>query len=339
MNHPSKKQGFERIVAVLGLAVALGTCAHAQTQDVSPPSPAHALSCLQRPERAPQYPSKHSYDNTPGFMRLQLQFAKPDEGPTVRVLSNTAREDMQDVVMRYVERYRLPCLTPTDGIVSAVQEFSFSNSDLAPLPYDEEGARRPAFCIVMPRKDVEPPSMLGNSVSHIVATAAFSGDGESPPEVKIIHSSGTGAMEALVRERLAEYRMPCRHAGDAPQAMRQQFTFVPAGVRRYVLKRQAFGLAEFLGMTTDARQLQADFDFNTMNCPFKLHYSIYGPALPNEVRASGKKDPNRVAFLHWMKARQLAFASDRQANDMFGQTVQIDVPCGRLNLQPQPSPN
>lgn len=322
-----------RLLAAFSMAAALAGGAQAQT-DSTPPSVAQSLSCLSKPSSRIEYPAQHRLDRGSGFMRLRLHFEKPDAAPRVEVLSNTAREDMQDRVYRYVADYRLPCLKPADGTVSAVQEFHFSNTDMEDLPVPEAPQRRLAFCIVMPREDVRPIQSLSSQVQHVVASAVFSGKGDQAPEVKFLHSSGDKRLEEAVIERLQAYRLPCRTGKEEPQALHQQFTFVPVGHRRFVLKHDAFTLPAFLGMTQGAQQLKVFFDFNTMNCPFKVNYTLYGPALPNEVEVGGESDPNRVPFLKWLSQRQLAFSSDKQARELFGQTLQIQVPCGQLDLQP-----
>lgn len=333
MNHPSQKLGFGRMVVILGLLGGPGIAAHAQTKDVTPPSAAQSLKCLVRQEKLPVYPHQHELNRTEGFMRVQLHFSKADAPPRIEVLVSTAAPEMQERTFRYLEGYRLPCLSASEGTVKAVQEFSFKNTDREPLPVEAD--RKQEFCIVMPREPIEvPQSFLGSRhVEHVVAVASFSGDGQQAPEVTLIHSTASRSVETMVRERLAQYRMPCRSGAEPPQSMHQQFSFSPAGERRYVLKREVFGLAEFLGLTAGVRQLQAEFDFATMGCPFKVDYTIYGSSLPNEVR-SDKKDPNRISFLKWLSERQIAFANDKQANELFGQTVQIQVPCGSLNLKP-----
>ncbi|MGM9516342.1 hypothetical protein ACS5PK_18980 [Roseateles sp. DB2] len=322
-----------RLLAAFVISAALGGAAQAQT-DSTPPSAAQSLSCLRLPSAALSYPAKHRFDRSHGLMRLRLHFEKPDAAPRVEVLANTAREDMQDRVYRYVDDYRLPCLRPEDGTVSAVQEFNFSNSAMEELPVPETPQRRLPFCLVMPREDMRAPMSLSQQVQHVVASALFSGTGDQPPEVKILHSTGDRRIEEAVIERVQSYRLPCRTGQQEPQVMRQQFTFVPAGHRRFVLKQDAFSLVDFLSMTQGAQQLKAFFDFDTMNCPFKVNYTMYSPALPNEVAVGGKRDPNRIPFLRWLRERQLAFSSERQANELFGQKVQIQVPCGRLDLQP-----
>lgn len=321
-----------RLLAAFFMAAAAAV-AQAQT-DSTPPSAAQSLSCLKRPSSAIEYPGQYWHDRGSGFMRLRLHFEKPDAAPRVEVLSNTAREDMQDRVYRYVADYRLPCLQAADGTVSAVQEFSFSNTAMEELPVPEAPQRRHSFCIVLPREGMRAPLTLSTQVQHVVASAVFSGTGDQPPEVTLLHTTGDKRLEESVIERVRSYRMPCRTGQEEPQAMQQQFTFTPAGHRRYVLRNDAFTLTAFLGSTQGVQQLKAFFDFDTMNCPFKVNYTMYGPALPNEVEVGDERDPNRVPFLKWLSQRQLAFGSEKQANELFGQTLQIQVPCGQLDLEP-----
>ncbi|MFG6467490.1 hypothetical protein [Roseateles sp. BYS87W] len=299
-------------------------------------SPAQSLACLVKPERAPRYPVKHKLDRAFGGMRVKLSFTRPDAAPQVEVLFNSAREDMQDEAMDYLRRYRLPCLTPADGTVTAVQEFSFSNTDrdATPLPAERAPGEAP-FCLVMPRQDMRPWNTFGNEIEHLVVAATFSGNGQQPPEVKVIHSTGSKRMEDAVRERLAEYRMPCRTGAEPPQGFQQQFSYVPPGHRRYGFKREAFGLVEFLRMTRHPQALRAAFDFGTMACPFKVKYTLYGGAVPNEAVEQGRRGPpdlNKLPFLTWLAGLELGFKNESQANDLFGSVLQIDVPCGTLNL-------
>lgn len=315
------------------LLASLAAAAQAQTE-VRAASEAQSLACLVKPAQAPRFPQRHKLDKGFGGMRLLLTFTKPDEAPSVEVLYNSAREDMQDEVERYVSRYRLPCLTLQDGSVKAVQEFSFNNTDrdATPLPPERTG-KAPPFCLVSPRHDMEGWSSIGRQeVEHVVIAATFSGDGKQPPEVTILHSTGSSRAEAAVRARLAQYRMPCRTGSEGPQSFQQQFTHVPSGYRRAVFKREAFELVEFLRMTREPMKLTASYDFQTMNCPFKVDYMVYGGAVPNEAKTSGAADPNRAPFLSWLAGLKLAFANDKQANDLFGSQLQINIPCGTLNL-------
>lgn len=323
---------MRRFAAAMVLA-GCGIGAHAQTE-VHQPSPAQALACLVRPEQPPRFPKQDKLDKGWGGMRVLLKFKRPDDAPEVEVLFNSAREDMQDAVHRYLSGYRLPCLAPKDGIVSAVQEFSFSNADrdISPVPPEPKNGEQP-FCLVAPREDMRGITLYAGrlTVQHVVVDASFTGNGDQPPELKVVYATEKGPFEKAVRERLAGYRMPCRKAGWEPQHFRQTFTMVPQGDARYSLKRQTFTLAEFLGMTREPAKLRANYDFKTMGCPFKVRYTLFGGGMPNEAVVAGPKDPNKLPFLNWLAGLQLAVDEDT-ANGLFGSMLEINVGCGALKL-------
>lgn len=320
------------------LLVLASLCGTAQAQtETRVASEAQSLACLVKPATPPRFPVRHKLDRGFGGMRVVLTFKKPDSAPEVEVVFNSAREDMQDAVHDYLRHYRLPCLTPRDGVVRAVQEFSFTNTDRDATPLaDESSPDRPPFCLVMPRRDMEGWQSLDRSqIQHVVVAATFSGDGQQPPDVKIVHSTGSARAEAAVRERLSEYRMPCRTGKEGLQAFQQQFSYVPHGYRRFAFTREAFGLVDFLRMTREPDKLRANYDFASMGCPFRVRYMVYGGGVPNEATVKGAKPPidvNKKPFLTWLAGLQLDFKNSSQANDLFGSELQVDVPCGTLNL-------
>jgi hypothetical protein len=318
------------------LAWSMGASAYGGPVDATPRSPAQLLTCLQVPTQPMKYPEQFRYDHGTGFMRVKLSFEAPDAKPRVEVLSNTAREDMQDLVYQRLAKYRLPCLTPEDGVVSAVQEFSFTNTDREPLPLPPDEKDAASVCIVMPREGASDGRLESREVENVVVAVTFYGDSQEPSNAKVIYSTGSTALERAALEYVAKYRMPCRTAGDKPFVFRQTFGYRPPGNRTYVFKREGFGLMEFLAMTEGARELEADFDTRTMNCPFKVNYTAYGPHLPNEVYSGdSRRDANRAIFLEWLSKRQLAFTNDKQRRELWGSQLQINVPCGRLSLHPK----
>ena len=322
--------------ALLSWAVAGGAMAAAGATDVSPPSPAQSLSCLQRPEQPPKFPERGNYDRTGGFARVKLKFVAPDQAPEVQLLANSLREDMLDVVTRYADRYRLPCLQPTDGTVSAVQEFEFSNTQKAPLPLapdETTGRGRLDLCYLRPKRDmVFNTSAAGREVNNVVITMTFAGNGEQPPEVKVLHAQAVPFAVESVVEWAAGSRMPCRQAGDAPVVLQQSFRLYPPGLTRQVLKVEQLDLVDFLAMTENPNAEGVRFDFNTMACPFNVNYTMYGPTLPNEV-TDGEKKPDRAIFIDWLARQNLKFKSAKQARALFGEDLQIRVPCGELDLR------
>jgi len=325
-------QRIAALCAFIGAMVAVP--ARAQTE-VGPQSDARSLACLSKPDKAPTYPARHALDRASGGMRVLLKFTRPDAAPEVQVLFNSAREDMQDEVHAYLRRYRLTCLTAADGVVTAVQEFSFSNTDRDPTPMPwERGRNQPPLCLVQPRTDMSMGlTPMDGDVEHVVAVVSFNGDGQQPPEVKFVHSTGNPRLEHAVRERVAEYRMPCRQGTEAAQSIQQQFSYWPPGRSRATFNKEAFSLVEFLRMVKGREQLVADFDFNTMGCPFKVTYGVYGGNVPNEATVRGApRDPNRQPFLAWMASQKIAFQNERQQRDLFGSQLQIDIPCTTMKL-------
>lgn len=330
--------------AGLGLMAALfgqATPAAAQArEDVTPPSDAQSLACLQRPADQPVFPPRATYERSSAWVRVGLRFSTPTAPPEVEILANTMREDQLDTVQRYVKRYRLPCLQASDGSVQAVQEFKFNNSELAPLPVPPDRPRATPSCIVQPTERISINQLVpSRQIEHVVLTMAFTPSTSgtpAAPQVKVLYTDASSEVLRSVTEWAAQSRMPCltgeSAAAQGPVVLRQSFNFRPYGHRGYTFKDARFPLPKFLGMVKDLEGLKADFDFDTMNCPFKVNYTVYGPRLPNEVTAGRPVNPNRVPFLKWLAARDLNFKSDKMANDLFGEIVQIDVPCGKLAL-------
>ena len=324
-----------RRLLVAGLLSACALGASAQTE-VMTRSEAQRLGCLAKAANPPRYPVRGKLDREYGAMRLLLKFSKPDAKPVVEVLFNSAREDMQDQVFDYVSRYRLPCLLPEDGVVTAVQDFTFQNNDRdpTPMPVEAGAGDRPPLCVVMPRRELDYTMGIGRpEAEHLVAEIIFNGDGEQPPDVRFTYSSASARFEKAVRDWVSEYRMPCRTAKDKQRIVEQRFSMFPNNKRRYGFKRERFPLIEFLAMTREPMKLSARFDLKTMGCPFKVDFVIGGGGFPHQASVRGPADPNKVGFLAWLQALQLDFKSEDMANDLFGSQLQVDVPCGTLDLQ------
>jgi len=319
-------------------AIALAMAASgatAQTEVVTR-SEAQRLACLVKSAPAPHYPKPGEALTARGTMRLKLKFNKPDAEPTVEVLFNSAREDMQEQVYTYVAGYRLPCLQHDDGEVMAVQDFTFQNGDQDPWPaMATRNERRPLPCIVMPRKALVyegDPRPGRPRTEHLVAYITFRGDGNQPPEVEFVYSKASSHLERAVRDKISEYRMPC-YTGAKPFVIQQTFSYFPDGKRRFGFQRDRFSLMDFLGMTREPQKLRARFDLNSMSCPFSVTYYVGASTFPNRTEERGPVDLNRTGFLNWLASLQIAFSSDEMANDLFGSDIQIDVPCGVLDLQ------
>lgn len=327
-----------RRLLMTGMLSACALSAFAQTEVVTP-SEAQKLGCLVKPAEAPRYPEQNKLDRAQGSMRLLLKFSKPDSKPAVEVLFNSAREDMQDRVYDYVAGYRLPCLQPEDGEVSAVQDFSFQNNDLDPTPIPMNAKDRSPLCIVTPRRDLDYQlSLIGRpKAEHLVALITFRGGPEQPPEVTFAYSNASSRYEQAVRERVSEYRMPCRTVQDKPRTVEQRFSMYPATKRRHGFTQERFPLMNFLAMTRDPKRLKAHFDLNTMGCPFSVNFVLGGGGYPHEASVKGRRDPNTLGFLRWLAALEFDFKSEDAANDLWGSELQVDVPCGTIDLAGDPA--
>ena len=329
---------------LLALALALAPPA-AQAQTALPDETGTAaLQCLQRRATPPAFPAEElrRHRSAHGYLRVQLVFSQADREPVVKVLANTASEAMQDAVMDYLRSYRLPCMNPAFGPVSAVQEFAFdalASPEGKPLRQTDQGPDgNPKACIVMPRTGLEwSGGRLQRGTVVVRIEARFAGPADQPPAVKVVSSDASGATESAVLDYLAAYRMPCREAGDKPYAFEQTFMFTPNGTPRAAFKERQLPLGQFLGFMKNATAEQVFFDFNSMACPFQLDWTIWQPQSANTVRQIGKPNPNRAEFTAWLAALQMDLP-ERRAKQVFGDRIVIDVPCGALDFREARAP-
>ncbi len=328
-----------RLVVASGLVMAcvLAVQAHAATVNA-----AETLGCLTKEGDTPQLAAHLLRRPGPieGTVRVQLRFSRPDAAPEVVILVNTASEAMQDFVYASVKRYRLPCL-PADGdAVLAVQQFRFDGavaervtvSNLSPFEQARQHDGEP--CLVKPRQ--APPSHFTGATpipSKVLAVLRFDGDGNAPPTVMIQHAQGDPAFADAVIAYGKQYRMPCRQAGDKPVHGEQLFVLGFDRIKDARFVDERVPLSKFLTWVKDRQQLHASFDFDTMNCPFRVRWHFRRPALPNSVVDLGTPNPRRDAFLTWM-AKLETMVNPRDAVNLFDESIDVDIPCGQLKLEP-----
>ena len=304
---------------------------------------ADPLACLQKGGPRVDYPSRDRQHLTPGFVRVSLEFHAPDEPPKVSILFRAASEEMLDEVRWHVRGYRLPCL-PRGQATTAVQEFVFKPRDSGDITWTEPRALaaqagdrgeelRMAACTRTPRT---PPDLWGPTFDrrevNVIVEMTFQGP-DREPGVKVMYTSASTSQVASVTDYVRQYRVPCMAAGGKPYVVQQQFTYRPAGAEVRVFK-EAVKLSAFLSNVKGIRQMHADFDFKTMNCPFQVAWTLGKPAVDNRVGEVGAPDPNRAEFLAWLAGLQMNL-SPLQFEQMLGQAVIINVPCGSLKLAPE----
>lgn len=321
----------------------LACAAQAQVVEIDRVDP-QALACLQKDGPAIRYPARDEQMRNSGHVRVSLKFTAPDRAPEVMVLFRAASEAMVDEVNWFVRGYRLPCMPAGGASVLAVQEFEFkprvtdsitwtAPRAVAAREETSQGRPRALSCMRTPK---EPPEYGGSTLQREVANAfvelSFTAP-DAPPEVRMAYASVGERQAKLVTDYVRQYRLPCLAAGAKPYVVQQHFQFRPYGVSARVFK-DAVSLTSFLSNMKGVQSLRADFDLNTMACPFQVAWTLGKPALDNRVGEVGKPDLNRTEFLTWLAGLEMEVKAT-QFEQLVGQTVIVNVPCGRLALVPK----
>ncbi len=329
---------------LMAVAASFFACAaQAQMVEIDRVDP-QALACLQKGGPAIRYPADAEKMRLPGHIRLSLKFTAPDRAPEVTVLFRAASEAMLDEVQWFVRGYRLPCLPPGGATVLAVQEFEFTPRVTDPITWTAprpvaareealQGRPKALSCMRTPK---EPPEFAGSSLQREVSNAfvelSFTAP-DAPPEVRMVYTSVGERQAKAVADYARQYRLPCLEAGAKPYVVQQHFQFRPYGAGARVFK-DAVSLTSFLSNMKGIRALRTDFDLNTMSCPFQVAWTLGKPALDNRVGEVGKPDLNRAEFLAWLAGLEMEM-KDPQFEQLVGQRVIVNVPCGKLKLEPQ----
>lgn len=324
------------------LASLVGGFAHAQAVVVNDPANS-LMRCLRKGDEALVYPEQFRQLKLGGYVRVKLNFVRADQEPEVEVLSRALSEGLLETVQRYLSQYRLPCL-PAGKTAVAVQEFRFSMLAAAQVSWTDlrdisdpetAGVYR---CLRTPTEplQIESPAFgmaaraKRKDVGNLLLRMRFdSVDG--PPKVTIVHDSLPIEQRRAMLEYVAQYRMPCLAAvGEDAITIEQLFHFGSSeSGSRMVLADMDF--LKFLGAVKDIKQQKANFDFNTMACPFQVLWVAGMPIQKNRVAEVGPRNLNRTEFLAWLSGLSLNVSAD-VLEHVLGQTMKIDVPCTVLEL-------
>lgn len=334
---------FMVLMGLFGVLMTLD--AQAQLVELNRVDP-QALACLRKEGPAPTYPAEDERLRLPGLVRLSLRFTAPDQAPEVELLFRAASEAMLEEVKWFVRGYRLPCMAPGEAPVTAVQEFAFNPRVTDPItwtaprpvqdspPGEAARAARPS-AVACTRTPKGQPDYAGGSlqreVSNVFVRLSFTAP-DAPPEVKVVYATPGADQAKAVTDYVSQYRMPCLAPGAKPVRVQQHFQFRPYGVGARVFK-DAVPLVAFLSNMKGIRSQRASFDFNTMACPFQVAWTLGKPGLENSVGQVGKPDLNRTEFLAWLAGQEMDL-KDRQFEQMVGQTLIVNVGCGRFDLAP-----
>ncbi|MFG6486274.1 hypothetical protein ACG04R_06295 [Roseateles sp. BYS78W] len=324
-------------------AVLLWQLAPVHAQDLSPAPDVRSkalLACLTTPGQPPQFSADEIQRENRATVRLSLRFTAPDAEPEVAVVRGDAPEDMVRRLQAFARLYRLPCLPTGEAPVLAVQEFLFDAHGLGPVHWSLTATQDPQVaahaaalrqCVKRPERIYFLESDPGESINVLVRLVFRSA--EAAPDVRLLYSTLPKAGRVDLLAYLKDYRLPCLPAGAEPFEVEQHFKFSGRDAATHFGRE--FPLRQFLGGVKGAQQLQADFDFNTMDCPFKVAWTLGKPAWDNSVGEIGEHNLNRAAFLDWLRGLELALQPDRFQN-LLGSDLVINVPCGRLRLNQPP---
>ncbi|SEL32586.1 hypothetical protein SAMN05216359_107229 [Roseateles sp. YR242] len=286
-------------------------------------------SCLRMPLRKPEKPLPSPTQEPPGQLRVNMRFTSPELPPETEVDNSSARDDVRDLVLKYVANYRLPCLKP-GGEYQTSQVFDFGD------------AQRPtlftaALCVVPPAQPFDMGELTPSRRRNILLRLTFAGGGQQPPSIQVNYSSASPALQAALVAWAAGYRMPCRNAGDSVAIFEQAFSLAPADdTAEPTFGLTTLSLSDFLKQTDHPERLRASFDFNTMGCPFIVRFMNQRPVRPNMASAGDPEDPRRINLVRWLAGLRLAVEPPQEPDELFGTTFQINVPCGQLELTGAP---
>ncbi len=328
-----------RLLLTVALAAAAAPAVQAAELTLSP-SP--AVRCLTPPvpdRGAPEYPAREWKQGTGGRVLVELIFTTPDLRPEVKVVEQDGADDFVDAVRQHVNRLRVPCLEHADIPVRLRQEYLFRPTErgavgAAPVDTADASRRRLLACVVKAAPEpAYPLQALRQGVQgRLLVKMKFTGSDQAP-EVTVFSRPASEVFTAAARQWAAKFRMPC-HSG-APVTGQWLLLYRLENAGSYGFRE--LSLKQFVGGILEIEKQRVFFDFDTMNCPFSVRLTYLQPHLPNGVQEIEVREPARQPLLDWLSRASLQL-SERNLDAVFGDSVVLTVPCGKIDLDPQSAP-
>ena len=331
------------IASSLGLLLwAAMVASHAQ---VTVTAPSAAQRCLTRGEvllGTPAYPPHALANKASGSVKVALEFSAPDTAPRLLKIEaqGTDGDEHTDAfersVREFIAAYRVPCLRADEKSLLN-QEFVFTPHDRRAVTimasHDEQSMRadRLRGCMRHLKPDdkpVYPPVDLRDErQGTAVLRVEFIGP-DTAPRVAVLDDGGSRWFGEEARDYAVGFRAPC-HDRAGPAEVVQLYVFKIEGGRRVILQDMAFLtlLRSFKGI----RSANVYFDFNTMGCPFDVHFQPMQPYARNTTGEVGPPNSERRFFLDWLSRQQLDLPP-MALNAVIGQPTRVTVPCTLLDL-------
>ena len=188
-------------------------------------------------------------------------------------------------------------------------------------------------CLVAP--DSGRPRGLFPVNAKVFAVLTFAGGPEDPPGVEVLYSTEPPKVVDFLIENWKSYRFVCPRPADMdPITVDQSLVFFKGAPPSSLLKERQMSLTRFLDMTKLVPGEKVDIDLDAMRCPFAVVWTSLKPAAPNRARATtGISGIDRGPLLRWLAGLELDM-SDAVREQLIGEVIQVQIPCGRINLAP-----
>lgn len=295
-----------------------------------------APAAAQRGE--PDYPERAYAENRSAKVQARLVFTGPEDAPDVEIKSNSRDVDFEREVRKYLDRYRMPCMKKGQAALSAEQQFVFTAHDrrvsvsknMAAHFFSEHSECLNDIELRYPTQ-LTRKAALGQDPAeqaNVILDITFKKRGEAP-EIRTVYGGGDRMLEAAAVDSARDYRYQCEITDAKGLTGRQTFTFlIQDGARARFQNMDIRGL---LKLAEKSSWVGAKFDTNTMACPFDLRVTMYQPADKNWVSELDTRNPDRQAFIDWI--RNMAFKVPKKVLPMLmGDSFDLHVPCVSFDL-------
>lgn len=195
-------------------------------------------------------------------------------------------------------------------------------------------AQSPKNCVAFP---LEQPRLAGKlpAVVKFFADFELSADPSKPSQVQVVYSNLPPPIQAGFVDHLEAAHWSC---GAVPPGalVKQLWSFVGArtGSQRTRFAESKLTLGRFLAHMKEVPGARVDLNLDEMGCPFVVEWQSFRPAAPNRARVVGAAaESRRDPLLRWLGSLEADVPEAMQAQ-LIGETMDISVPCGRVNLAP-----
>lgn len=283
---------------------------------------------------SPDYPTDELNVKAAGKVSVRLSFKSRTLPPKVTVLEKVGTYKFVESVERFVEKYRLPCMTALSGEVIAEQTFIFNPENGGPVQFNEvSDANSTALderCISGTLRGIFYPGQAAEEGKggNVLVSYSFSAANEEP-QLTVLYNARSERLASAVRGYLKEFRYTCPIPADKPVKLTQTFKFILEGADRVAFKD--FSLVEFLQSVKRADLRGAKFDFKLMGCPFDISVRVRRPYAKNVVGEYGVKNPARSEFIGWVSELTMELPESSEPY-LIDQSLKVSVPCMAISL-------